>query len=268
LRIGLPAASGPDTSKKSLDGIGPMLQSPGNAHVVQKIMDETKPVPGADVPPVTPLAASPPGTSPAVAPSSSNPPDNELFREIPSPAESPSLEKVRAASDGVFARFGQFIKRGRGRPKKDGSPKISDVVFPAAPPGLAAPQAPGAPSACGPSDSAIVRAALEKAGKAAASWGDRLVKGKALAATGDSAYAEKLAALNSATPEEIGAFVDLGEIAVKQLKIHVWIVPIVSAGIVLGSGAARYASTIKELNRQIALKEAKENPQTPNPATP
>jgi hypothetical protein len=50
----------------------------------------------------------------------------------PSPDfENSAFEKVADAGQRVFEKFGVILKRGRGRPKKDGSPKASDVVDPA-----------------------------------------------------------------------------------------------------------------------------------------
>lgn len=51
------------------------------------------------------------------------------------------VEKILGRAEQVGAQFGKILKVGRGRPKKDGSPKISDVVVPAAAPAVAAPAA-------------------------------------------------------------------------------------------------------------------------------
>ena len=47
------------------------------------------------------------------------------------PVKNSGFEKIAGAGQRVFEKFGIVLKPGRGRPKKDGSPKASDVVQPA-----------------------------------------------------------------------------------------------------------------------------------------
>jgi len=56
---------------------------------------------------------------------------NDLPRTDFAPGQNTLGEKIRAACAPVAAKFGVVLKPGRGRPKKDGSPKISDQVAPA-----------------------------------------------------------------------------------------------------------------------------------------
>lgn len=57
------------------------------------------------------------------------PAENDQIPTAENPVEASTFEKVRAAGEGVIAQFG--IKRGRGRPRKDGQPKANDTVSPA-----------------------------------------------------------------------------------------------------------------------------------------
>lgn len=70
--------------------------------------------------------------NPVLSPSPA--PSNDTARTDFAPGQNSLGEKIRAACAPVAAKFGVVLKPGRGRPKKDGSPKISDQVAPPAGP--------------------------------------------------------------------------------------------------------------------------------------
>jgi hypothetical protein len=112
-----------------------------------------------------------------------------------------------------------------------------------------------------PDRSVIIRECFKKVGKAGASFLDRILQSKALAASdGDKDFAARVVTETTATPEEIAAFADLGEICLRELKLDLRFLPIVAAGTVLAGGGIRYGLAIRELNAVISEKRAKEKP--------
>jgi hypothetical protein len=225
-------------------------------------MDDSNLAPGA----VPPLPATP-GTSPTPVPCDIPRPteihETELFPENGAPASNSSRKKVDAASAGVFARFGEYFKRGRGRPRKDGAPKISDVVLPTPPAGVvSAPAGGGAPSG-GPDNTGIIRAACLRVAKATAAFFDRMLGNRALVATNDPQFAAQIVKETTALPEELDAFADLAALAIAEMKLQVKWVPVVAAGTVLAGGVMRYGLAMKGVNAMLAEKMAGQNPPPP-----
>lgn len=94
---------------------------------------------------------------------------------------------------------------------------------------------------------------------------DRMLLNRALYATADEAFAKKLVGETTINEVETAAFVELGEIALRELKLQSRYLPLIACGTVaLGTGV-RYGFALKSVNKMCAEKDGKENPQTPNP---
>ena len=222
-------------------------------------MDEEKPVTEL----ANPSAGPSPGPDPAQVPPvpimetkpSTSAPD-ELFSEAAPDSANPVAQKVNAASAGVFEKFGQFFKRGRGRPRKDGGPKISDL--PVVAPPLAGPLAGSAPLAAAPAppdsngsrpfDKNLVARCVAAVGKSIAGFFDKKLEAKAIAVTGDREFARQLVRETTVTPEGLQALGEVTDILLKELKVETKHLPLICACAVLAGEGGRYYLAFKSLD--------------------
>jgi hypothetical protein len=212
------------------------------------------------------------------------PEDDFTSTALPTPAtETPALndaartenslgenlrEKIFAAVAPVAAKFG-IVHKGRGRPKKDGSPKISDVVD--TKPGVA----PAALAAVATADSVaatfnspghqLFRRIVVKAFESEISILKAVVKVKCDAADLDEDFCEK--SLTAATPEK-KSFADVAESADYVAIKYGWNVdrmPEIALGLDLLHLHAPFGVLFMALNSEIKRKRAAEisakNPQ-------
>lgn len=200
--------------------------------------------------------------SPPVPPAPAH--ENELFRQTENPVAPTAAEKIRAAGASVLERFG--IKPGRGRPRADGKPKISDrveiqpgVFVPAGdipkssqPATLAA-----APSSAGPRfDGALVRKCVASCLRALTGWADRVLYGKALHATRDAAFSKNLVAETTVDSSEVDSFSQLAEICFQKWGVGSQYAPEVGLGVIAAGAVTRYALAFKTLDEEIQRRNA------------
>ena len=177
--------------------------------------------------------------------------------------ENSRFEKIVSAGERVFAKFG-IVKPGRGRPRKDGQPKKSDVVAPAenqpATPG-GNPVLPGVAPLRPEIDT--MRVKLFVAGcvgvlKGAVGFVKKWVGRQATAARIDPAFTSK--ALAECSPDE-AAFKRWGdalEVCATQYNWDFEHMPAVTLGVETVSMFAPFLSLADEFKKEIARNRAKD----------
>ena len=217
------------------------------ARVVQKIMDEKSAVPDQ--------ALSAPAASQAPAPATpATQPDDELFPAPDAPAQNSTAQKISAATGGLFEKFGW--KRGPGRPRKDGQPNKSAIPIMA--PAEIAGENGGPPAGPRAFDSTLVKRCVASIGKAACGFFDKQLEAKAVAATGDRAYAAELVKQTTATSQELDALGEVTDILLKQMGVDTRHLPLICACTVVAGAGARYAIAFRALNAEMAKRHSLE----------
>lgn len=155
--------------------------------------------------------------------------------------ENSLFEKLRTAAGNVFDRHGVKFKPGRGRPRKDGAPKASDVPLNA--PASALPAAVAAvPAVDSPAlDSALVRRCISAVTKGFFGFADKILHGKIIQKTGDAKFAGDVIKDCAITQDELNGLAELSEICLRKYGVGTQYAPEIGLGaIVIGIGA-RYA---------------------------
>lgn len=177
----------------------------------------------------------------------------------PAPAAENSFsEKIVGAARGIFEKHGVKFRPGRGRPKKDGTPKISDVPLAGAETPPAAPAAVARAFARSDSDKITVKSIISAAVKGVFQAIDKIIRGKAELAGYAPPDVEKIVRENAITPQEVDGFAELGLVLADYFKIETQNLAMGGAVLLVGGVAGRYGLTIAELSR-----EAKANAQKP-----
>jgi hypothetical protein len=198
-----------------------------------------------------------------------NPPaENEIPGETDPAPQATRFEKIRAAGSELFERWG--LKRGPGRPKNcvqcglpetecqgHQHPNLSAHLLASAPGG----GPPGAPVR----DPLIIRHSITAIGKAARTFGDKIVLRKAFEASGDKEWAKEVRDTTSATDGECEALGEVTDILLTELGLDTKYLPLAAALVVVAGAGSRYAMTISDLNKAIRAKQAQEFP-AGNPA--
>ena len=161
---------------------------------------------------------------------------NDAITASENPTENSRFEKIVNAGERVFAKFG-IKKPGRGRPRKDGQPKKSDIVEPLAgepSPAGATPIVSVAPAA--PAQFDAMRVKLFVAGcvgvlQGAVGFCKKWVRRNATAARIDSGFTEKALADCSPTPEDFKQWGDALEVCANQYKWDFEHMPAVTLGV-------------------------------------
>lgn len=158
------------------------------------------------------------------------------------PAESSTglFEKIKSAAGDSFERVTGF-RRGRGRPRKDGTAKANDIP-------LDNPENGGADIAN--IDAEIIQKAVAAVVKAFCGVAGGFVRKKAIKVTKDRQYSEKLSRDCEPTEEEMEAIGKLADICLKKYGVGTQYMPEIGLGcIVLGIGT-RYAVAFKTLAKE------------------
>lgn len=193
------------------------------------------------------LPVSPNDTNPA----SENSPENSRF------------EKIVNFGDKVFQKFG-IKKPGRGRPRKDGQPKKSDIVE--ALPGEDPKPGGNAPVAAAPANPAPVDAMRVKifvAGcvgilRGAVGFAKKWLRSNAEAAKIDKNFTEKAIAEGSPTENDYKEWGDALEVCAHQYGWDFEHMPAVTLGVRTVAIFAPFASLAGEFKKEIARQRAKE----------
>ena len=212
------------------------------------MLENSTPAPAGEIP-----AGNPQNEPPAP---SGNAPENSRF------------EKILAAGDRVFTKFG-IKKPGRGRPRKDGQPKKSDIVEPL--PGEPVQTAGNGPVAPAPVDCApagVLRRKIFVAGcvgilKGAVGWCKKWVRKNAAAAKINPDFTEK--AITAGQPEEADfkEWGDALEVCAEQYGWDFEHMPAVTLGVKTIGIFAPFAMLAKDFREEIARQRAKDENRTP-----
>lgn len=170
--------------------------------------------------------------------------------------QSSLFEKIGEKAGRIFEKHGITFKRGRGRPRKDGLPKATDVPLET---GGASP-APPAPLASAPVaapgfDSNLVVRCVKAVVKALKGFGDSKLFNKAVQATGDSKFARDLVAETTVTEEEISALSELSEICLRKYGVGTEYCPEVGLVAIVAGGVIRYTVALRSIESKIAEKQ-------------
>ena len=171
---------------------------------------------------------------------------DELFTaEADSPSNS-RLEKIVSAAKGIFEKHGVRFKAGRGRPRSDGSPKISDVPLNASSPGQTTVQSAAAAPVAQPVDANIVKRCVSAVFKGAKGVLDRKLWRKAAKAS-DAKFASELVAETTITDDEIAAFTELTEICLKKYGVGTEYAPEVGLIVILTGIGVRHSAAFRSV---------------------
>jgi hypothetical protein len=169
---------------------------------------------------------------------------------------------VRTAAGESIGRFRQYIKPGRGRPRKDGQPKISDrVVLADAPAPAADPagQNVDRPAPGGMDDAAIIKESIKESVAAAFDILDQQLAARADMVAHDPTFTAALMKRTAATEVQRQSFVRLGDLLIAKCEMRPEWLPWIAAGTVSGLVTIRYALAfggLARMQKQIAEKSA------------
>lgn len=197
-------------------------------------------------------------TVPEIPVSPSPSPINDNGGQANPTAQTSLFEKISEKAGRLFEKHGVTFKPGRGRPRKDGSPKASDVPLES----VGASPAPVAPLVAAPVpapaiDAGLVRRCVSAVVKALKGFGDSKLFNKAMQATGDAKFARDLVAETTVTEEEISALAELSEICLRKYGVGTEYCPEVGLVAILAGGVIRYTVALKSIEAKITEKQAR-----------
>jgi len=200
-------------------------------------------------------------TAPEI-PVSTTPP-NDLFAETANSAENNRFEKIISAGERVFQKFG-IVKPGRGRPRKDGQPKKSDLV--ATDPGQPSqpfgnPVVAGSPAIPAQLDQLRVKAfAAGCCGllRGAVAFAKKWVRKNAEAAKIDKSFADRTLAECAPSDADFKEWQDAMEVCATQYRWDFEHMPAVSLGVKTVGIFAPFVSLAGEFRKEIARQRAKD----------
>lgn len=165
------------------------------------------------------------------------------------------LERVKRRTGAVFEKAGIVYKRGGGRPRKDGLPKISDIPINA--PGTALPldTEPPAPAPAPNLDPILVRRCCTAVIKAAKGFLDRHIFGKARIAGLEPSEAQQLVVDTTITAEEADAFSELAEICLRKYGVGSEFAPEVAIAAIAAGIGIRYVNAIERMEEIAKAKK-------------
>jgi hypothetical protein len=165
----------------------------------------------------------------------------------PDPLESSGFEKIAGAAQRAFEKYGIVLKRGRGRPKKDGTPKASDVVQPEG-------NLPGAaPAAAGidPLRLKLLVAGAVGALKGAVRFAKGWCKRQAGEAGLDKEFTEKTLLAADPGPEDYQAWGEAFEVCAKQYGWDFEHMPAVVLAVETGKIFAPFVGLAQDFRAEI-----------------
>ncbi len=177
--------------------------------------------------------------------------------------ENSRFEKIVAAGERVFQKFG-IKKPGRGRPRKDGQPKKSDLVE--ALPGVTPQPGGNAALAATPASPAPVQSMRRKifvSGcvgflKGAVGYCKKWVRGSATQARLDSTFTEKTLAAASPDEADFKEWGDALEVCAEQYGWDFEHMPAVTLGVKTVGIFAPFAGLAVEFKKEIARQRQKD----------
>jgi hypothetical protein len=171
------------------------------------------------------------------------------------PLEATRIEKIIGAAGNMFAKHGIILKRGRGRPKADGTAKKSDIV---APPPDALPGTPPGPAGVDPLRVKLFVAGATGVLKGAVQFCKSWCKKQAFAARIDPEFTAKALAEAEPGPEGYKAWGDALEICAKQYGWDFEHMPAVVLGVETFRIFAPFAGLASEFRAEIKRQRDKD----------
>ena len=167
------------------------------------------------------------------------------------------VEKIRSASAKVFARHGIAFKPGRGRPKKDGSPKASDVALEPVPSPAPSPVA-VAVAVPDSQTGELFRRSVASAIRGVLDFAKGLARKKSRQAGIDKEFAEK--ALNECEPEQqvLTDFAESLETVLKKYDVKTDYAPEIALAVSVGRLASPYWLLLQTFEAEIQRKRLAE----------
>ena len=185
-----------------------------------------------------------PGTAPVGAQDGSSPTQAGLF------------EKIHQLGSGLYEKYGTVFKQGRGRPRKDGAPKISDVAVDRPPSAIPALALGPAPLLTPPPDEEMAVRCIAGIIKGYISVKDSRLFDLAVQATKQTVWAKNLVSKTTATADEIDNFTRNLVRLLQKWGVNLSWLPEVSVLVDVIKVEMRYRSAISEIQAWIAEQKA------------
>jgi hypothetical protein len=182
-----------------------------------------------------------------------NSPANESVEPANSTAKTSVAEKIRHAASNVFQKHGVKFRAGRGRPRKDGSLKASDVVLP-----TEEQNNPVLPAVVNPTHDALFTRSIASVVKGTISFVKTIIRGKAKQAGIDETFTEKALKECEVEPEVFADFNESLGIVLEKYNAKTEYAPEVALTISALRIGAPFAALLKTFNDEIKRKNAAE----------
>ncbi len=181
------------------------------------------------------------------------------------PAQTSFAEKLTAAVGGVAEKYGLTFKPGRGRPKKDGTPKISDLLVSADGTATPAVGQPALVAAVATPDSlgdALLHRTIVRAARGIIGAAGTVLKRLALKAGLDRAFVEGAVASAEPEAEALADFSESLDAVLKKYQVRTEYAPEVSLALSTVRLAAPFWLTYRMLKDEIERKRTQESKET------
>lgn len=183
-------------------------------------------------------------------------PGHDTLGQAPADLESSVLEKIRSAGRGIFEKYGVKYRAGRGRPRADGDPKISDVPMDVAPTAIPVGGAPTGPNGHPSGRSGVVKRCYKSLAKAFSSWADKIIFRQVVELTGDKSYAKEVVLETALTDPEAEAFSELVDELAAMWGADEKFMALAAGFATVASVGGRYVVVIRGLDRQLEQKRS------------
>lgn len=182
---------------------------------------------------------------------------NDTLGTTPASDKTGISQKILATAQSAYQSVSASIKRGRGRPRKDGFPKASDTIIPGT--GLTTSEAASNIPPVGDSPGDILfRRSIASAFKGVLSFLKQFVRIKADAAGIESAFTEKTLKDAEPPPDAMADFSESLELVLKKYSVKSEYAPEISLAIHSARIVAPYALLFKTFDEEIKRKRERE----------
>ena len=181
-------------------------------------------------------------------------PQNEQIPASETATSTSVVEKIRSASARVFAKHGIAFKPGRGRPKKDGSPKASDIPLeqvpsPALPPVTVAATAPDTQTG------ELFRRSVASAIRGVLDFAKNLARKKSSQAGIDREFADRALRECDPEPQVLTDFAESLETVLKKYDVKTDYAPEIALAVSVGRLASPYWLLLQTFEAEIHRKK-------------
>jgi len=175
-------------------------------------------------------------------------PANDTSGKMVDPDKNSFFEKIQSRAGALFEKHGISFKRGRGRPKKNGTPKANDIPLEQnRQTSIPIPQTQTLTNSVENFDSNLVARCVSAVCKAFKGFADAKLFSAAVKATKDTKFARDLVNETTVTDEEIGALGELTEICLRKYGVGTEYCPEIGLVCIVTGSVIRYQSALKSL---------------------